>query len=49
MVVRSIILVHEKLEKCFRKVGLVELVKLVGIEKRVEALRSFEIILTTIE
>uniref|UniRef100_A0A3Q7IZB8 C2 domain-containing protein n=1 Tax=Solanum lycopersicum TaxID=4081 RepID=A0A3Q7IZB8_SOLLC len=45
---RAIIHVHEKLEKCFEKVGFVELVKLVGLEKRVEAVLSFEIFLTTI-
>ncbi|KAK4731710.1 hypothetical protein R3W88_024698 [Solanum pinnatisectum] len=46
---RAIIPVHEKLEKCFGKVGVVELVKLVGLEKRVEGLLSFEIFLTTIK
>ncbi|KAK4731820.1 hypothetical protein R3W88_024808 [Solanum pinnatisectum] len=46
---RAIIPVDEKLEKCFGKVGVVELVKLVGLEKRVEALLSFEIFLTTIK
>ncbi|KAH0633528.1 hypothetical protein KY284_036314 [Solanum tuberosum] len=46
---RAIIHVHEKLEKCFGKAGVVELVKLVGLEKRVEALLSFGIVLTTIK
>ncbi|KAH0633482.1 hypothetical protein KY284_036268 [Solanum tuberosum] len=46
---RAIIPVHEKLEKYFGKVGVVELVKLVGLEKRVEALLSFEIFLTTMK
>ncbi|KAH0738371.1 hypothetical protein KY290_037076 [Solanum tuberosum] len=46
---RGIIPVHEKLEFFFGKVGVVELVKLVGLEKRVEDLLSFEIFLTTIK